>query len=131
MNSIIRIVPAALLLLTGCQTTKAPPEAQLWVRTDGQKAANNPALQQQGEVDRQICVGEAQKAAVGQSPIYYQGLGGAIAASQIEADRKVGLEDIMKGCMASRGYILVPESQAEARRQMFEASAKSRPRPKP
>lgn len=71
----------------------------------------NPRLLQQGQVDMAICEGEVQKAAVGQAPIYWRGLVGALAADAVVAQRQQGLVAIAKGCMAERGYLLVPRSE--------------------
>lgn len=105
--------PLALIFLAGCQTA-AQEDPLIWVRTDGQRGSGNPALEQQFQIDSTICVGEVQKSAAGAPIIYYQGLAGAISASMIQSQQQKAYFDIMKGCMAQRGYIAVPQSQAAA-----------------
>ena len=45
---------AMLNVLPGCVTTKAAPE-MAWVRTDGRRIADDPALLQQGKTDIALC----------------------------------------------------------------------------
>jgi hypothetical protein len=45
---------AGLILLSGCVTTSTVPE-MAWVRTDGRKIADDPALLQQGKSDIAAC----------------------------------------------------------------------------
>ena len=45
---------AGLILLSGCVTTSTLPE-MAWVRTDGRKIADDPALLQQGKSDIAAC----------------------------------------------------------------------------
>lgn len=110
-----RIVWLALLVsaLSGCQT-QAQQEQYLWVRTDGRSGAKDPALQAQYEIDRTVCFGEVQKSAAGAPVIYYSGLEGAITAAMMQSQYTKVYIDIMKGCMAGRGYLMVPASQAAA-----------------
>lgn len=103
-------VAMGMAAVTGCQTTNM--QNMIWVRTDGQRGTGNPALSRQFELDRTVCVGEVQKSAVGAPLIYYQGLGGAISAAMIQDQNTRALIDIMKGCMATKGYVLVPQSEA-------------------
>lgn len=118
-----------LLAVAGCQTAN-PYDGSIWVRTDGQKGSGNPVLTAQYDVDSAICVGEVQKAAVGSPVIYYQGLAGMVSAAMIADQKTAGLVDIMKGCMAQKGYVLVPLKDAEVvaaefRRQAAEKAAKA------
>jgi hypothetical protein len=99
------VVVIAVLAVTGCDTAsrlvrsiaptpsaEGPPpvaEEMVWIRTDGQRGAGNPALQRQYEIDVVACPGAAQR-----SP----------AAAP---------------CMRERGYILAPRSQAESLLQDF------------
>lgn len=115
----------AAVALGGCVTTP-PPEPRVWVRTDGQKGSENPALAQQFEIDKTICLGETQKTAVGMAPIYYQGVAGAIQASQIEQQRGAALEQVIQGCMAQKGYVYVPQSQAAETANRFRSAAPAR-----
>lgn len=106
--------------MAGCQT--AQQEEFLWVRTDGQVVTGNPALQARGELDRTICFGEVQKAAAGAPVVYYRGLAGAITAAAITNSQQRAYVDIMKGCMAERGYVLVPRSEAESTAARYKAA---------
>ena len=112
--NILRLQLACLLTLTlvGCQT--ASQESLIWVRTDGLRSADNPSFAAKHEVDKTICIGEVQKSAAGAPIIYYQGLAGAISASMIQNQQQRASLDIMKGCMAQRGYVLVSQSHAAA-----------------
>jgi hypothetical protein len=94
--------------LGGCA---AAPQ-MLWVRTDGQTIRENPVLVQQAELDRTICTGERSKAALSGVTFTGGGFAGAIAAQQ----RTVGADQVGQGCMAEKGYVLVQEDQAEAKR---------------
>lgn len=100
------------LIAAGCQSTAQKYEDHLWVRTDGRPTSEDAALRAQGELDLTVCIGEVQKSAVGAPPIYYQGVAGAVSASIIADQRMAAYVDILKGCMAQRGYVLVPRSQA-------------------
>jgi len=111
--------------LAGCQTT--PDEKFVFVRVDGKRLAENPSYGTKFELDRSVCVGDVQKSAVGAPPIYYQGLSGAISASIIANRQQSALLDIFRGCMVSKGYAMVPESQAPA----VHASFKANPQPMP
>lgn len=103
------IVPVLMgVMLSGCATE--PPVKMTWIRIDGSRP--DPA---QYEVDATICQGAMAQAAVGQTPVYYSGLAGAIAAGAIVAERNQGIEAIGKGCMAQRGYLRVTEEEAMRR----------------
>src|SRR5215207_15300 len=71
MHKLVFVAAAASVLLSACQTTQTPKP--VWLRADGQSVRGNSALEQQGQLDRTICKGETQKAAVGMAPIYYSG----------------------------------------------------------
>ena len=111
------------VFLTGC-ATPPPPDPPIWLRLDGKSSRSDPVLAQQFETDRTICLGQAQQSAVGAPIIYYSGLAGAINASMIQQGRQSALLDVAKGCMAQRGYVLVPTSQAEAKLAELAANAK-------
>jgi hypothetical protein len=104
----------AVAALGACQSSPPQYEDHLWVRTDGRPMSEDAVLKAQGELDLTICVGEVQKSAVGAPIIYYQGLAGAISAAMIADQRQAAMIDILRGCMAGRGYVLVPRSQAAA-----------------
>ena len=92
---------AILILLLGCATTPpivtTPPIAEMaWVRTDGRKIADDPALLQQGRTDIAACNANLD------------------TGSPTEAAR---------GCMAQKGYVLVRRDQAEDVRASYAAGA--------
>ena len=92
---------AMLILLLGCATTPpivtTPPIAEMaWVRTDGRKIADDPALLQQGRTDIAACNANLD------------------TGSPTEAAR---------GCMAQKGYVLVRRDQAEDVRASYAAGA--------
>jgi len=92
---------AILILLLGCATTPpivtTPPIAEMaWVRTDGRKIADDPALLQQGRTDMAACNANLD------------------TGSPTEAAR---------GCMAQKGYVLVRRDQAEDVRASYAAGA--------
>ena len=107
----------------GCQTTAK--EEFVAVRTDGQRMSGNPTLAAQGDLDRTICFGEVQKVAGGSDPIYYQGLAGAIGAAIIVDQKQKAFFDIYKGCMAQKGYVIVPIKEAPAVSEGFRKIRKS------
>ena len=84
-----------LALSSGCATSK--PE-KAWVRTDGRKILDDPALLKKGETDIALCNANLD--------------GGAVD----EGARK---------CMGLRGYALVPEDQAEDARAGFAAAQRA------
>ena len=86
---------AGLILLSGCVTTSTVPE-MAWVRTDGRKIADDPALLQQGKSD--------------------------IAACDANLDSGTPTASA-RGCMAQKGYVLVRRDQAEDVRAAYAAAA--------
>ena len=84
-------------LMAGCASVNSSvpsgPEQGIWLRTDGQSGRENPALEQQFEVDKASCS--------------YQG-------------------QVNQLCMTHRGYILVPQSQVEAKAAELRAAAAAR-----
>lgn len=105
----------AAIALAGCQTAQQEAPSQVWTKTDGRRLNPGTAAYAQGELDLTYCKGETQKAAVGQAPVYYQGLAGAISAGIIVDQRNKALVDILKGCMAGRGYVLTNRELADQR----------------
>lgn len=101
-------IAAICVALGGC----AAAPKMLWVRTDGQPVRENPVLLQQAELDKTICTGERSKAALSGVTFTGGGIAGAVAAQQ----RTMGADQVAQGCMAEKGYILVQEDQAEAKR---------------
>lgn len=117
---ILRVAVAAAML-AGCQAAP-PPEEQIWLRTDGQSMRANPALAQQFDIDRTICLGETQRAGISAPPIYTDSF---IEAAMVSASRDRQMVDVAMGCMAGRGYLLVPASQVETRAAQLRAAAAS------
>jgi hypothetical protein len=121
------VAGVAGLVVSACQSVPAP-EPEVWIRTDGQRGTGNPVLEQQFEIDKAVCVGQTQQTRVGMVPIYYGGMGGSIGAVVIEAQRSAALMDVAKGCMAQRGYLRVPVSQAASTREQFARNTKTKSR---
>jgi hypothetical protein len=105
--------------LGGCAT--APPP-MAWIRTDGKRAAGDPVLAQQFDVDRTVCLGERQKAALSGVTFANGGFAAAVAAQE----RGNSADAVAKGCMAEKGYLMVPEDQAEERRAEMAAVAEEK-----
>lgn len=101
-------VVALCVVLGGCA---AAPKMG-WVRVDGQSSRENPILQTQFEVDRTACVGERNKAALSGVTVAGGGIAGAVAA----VDRSNAADTVGQGCMAEKGYLLVKEEEADAKR---------------
>jgi hypothetical protein len=88
---------AGLILLSGCVTTSTSTVPEMaWVRTDGRKIADDPALLQQGKSD--------------------------IAACDANLDSGTPTASA-RGCMALKGYVLVRRDQAEDVRAAYAAGA--------
>jgi hypothetical protein len=103
----IAVVPVALLI-GSCAT---PPPAMVWLRADGKPSNNNPVFHQEFDMARTICLGERQKANLSGVAVYSGGLAGAIAAQ----DRASAADQVQRGCMAEKGYVLVSETDAEVK----------------
>jgi hypothetical protein len=86
---------AILNVLPGCATTTPAPE-MAWVRTDGRRISDDPALLQQGKTDIALCHADLN------------------AGSANEAART---------CMSQRGYTLVQKDQAEEVRAAYATAA--------
>ena len=121
------VVLAALILVTlsGCATVP-PPLQMIWMRTDGQQGAGNPAMVQQFEVAKTVCVGEMQKANMS---------GVTLSADTFDAmvgqiNRNAAAMDVLKGCMATQGYVFVPADQVAQLAATARAAAAS-PAPSP
>jgi hypothetical protein len=82
-----------------------------WVRVDGQRSAQNPVLAQQFEIDRTVCLGERQKASLSGVTVASGGIAAVLAAQ----DRANSADTVARGCMAEKGYLMVPQDQAEAK----------------
>jgi hypothetical protein len=89
--------------------------------------SDDPTYGPKFDLDKAQCVGEVQKSATGAPIIYYQGLAGAIDAAIIQNQQQGAYVDIMKGCMAGKGYAMVPQSQAPAVSAGFKAHPQKMP----
>jgi hypothetical protein len=97
-------IVALCAALGGC----AAAPKMLWVRADGQRSSDNPALRTQFELDGTSCLGERNKANLSGVTFTGGGLSGIAAA----VDRSNAADTVQRGCMAEKGYLLVPEEQA-------------------
>ena len=114
----------ASIALTACQTT-TPAEETVYMRTDGVSQVGRPDLLQKFEIDKTVCLGETQKAAVGAPVVYSNGtILSELSAAGVNQQKSNALNDVMKGCMAQKGYILVKKSEAMATSQRLKAMAK-------
>ena len=87
---------AILNVLPGCVTTKNVAPEMAWVRTDGRRIADDPALLQQGKTDIVLC----------------------------HADLDAGsANETARTCMSQRGYTLVQKDQAEDVRAAYATAA--------
>jgi hypothetical protein len=135
-------IVALCAALGGC----AAAPKMLWVRADGQRGTENPVLRTQYELDATACLGERNKADLSGVTLTGGGFSGIIAAQ----NRANAADTVQRGCMAEKGYLLVPEDQAiqkqaelaaiaeEKRKQEAAAAAEqakppklSKPQPKP
>src|SRR5688572_1175473 len=94
------------LSLAACAT---PPPRQLWVRIDGQRMSDNPVLVQQHELDRTVCVGDVQRvnlSSLTPTETHRHSWGLNV---DVERQRGAAQMDSLRGCMAQKGYMLVPE----------------------
>jgi uncharacterized lipoprotein YajG len=111
-------IVALCAALVGC--AQAPK--MLWVRTDGQRSAQNPVLVTQYEIDSTSCLGERNKASLSGVTVAQGGFAG-LAAS---IDRSNAADTVQRGCMAEKGYLLVPEDQADAKQAELAAVAEQK-----
>lgn len=109
------------VFLTACATKPPPP---IWLRTDGQSAANDPVLAQQFQVDKTVCLGEREKADLSGVTVTQGGIPGLVAAQ----NRANAADAVAQGCMAQKGYILVPADQAAAKSQELASIAAEKAR---
>jgi hypothetical protein len=115
----------AASILAACAT--APPP-MAWVRTDGQRAAGDPVLAQQFDVDRTVCLGERQRAALSGVTIANGGFAAAMAAQE----RGNSADAVARGCMADKGWRAEMAAVAEEKRKkeaVMNAPAKPTPPP--
>lgn len=104
----MRVLTAVAVTISAAGCAIAPQMAV--VRTDGQSIRENPKLQQALDIDRKVCEGETQKANLSGVTIG----GGSVGALAAAIERQESARTVMIGCMAQRGYVLVPQEQAAA-----------------
>ena len=86
-----KLILFAAIALGACSPTRAPDpaataaasEPKVWIRSDGRRASESPALVRQFTADKSACVGNA-----------------------------TTVSDAAEDCMRGKGYIYVPQSQA-------------------
>jgi hypothetical protein len=86
-------------------------------QSDGRMPASDPVLNQQFDMDRTICQGDMQKANLSGSLRDWGAISRGTAVSQVG-----------QGCMAEKGYVLVPEDQVAAKQQELAAVAAEKAR---
>jgi hypothetical protein len=86
---------------------------KVYVRADGKRLVDHPALAQQLEVDRAVCKGRAQTVGL-ETPKEIESKNTMLQI--VSVGMKEGkISDIMQGCMAERGYLYMTVAEAEAR----------------
>jgi len=110
-------VPA--LLLGGCITSDVT-----YIRTDGQRVAGNPLLEQQYEKDSGVCSGETDKVRAAAPPITASGLAAGVAGAKLTED----MDRTAQGCMSQKGYVQVYQNIADVRLAEFAAAEEKRKR---
>ncbi|MGA2056619.1 MAG: hypothetical protein ABSG88_15055 [Bradyrhizobium sp.] len=105
-------------VLVGC----AQQPKMLWLRADGQRASDDPALRTQYELDSTSCLGERNKANLSGVTFANGSLAG-LAAAQNRSD---AADTVQRGCMAEKGYLFVPEDQAPAKQAELAAIAQQK-----
>ncbi|MFM9848908.1 MAG: hypothetical protein ACKVP3_17295 [Hyphomicrobiaceae bacterium] len=108
---------AISLMVTGCAQQKL-----VAIRTDGQPMRGDIVLSHAYETDHAVCTGEMQKANMSGTVFHNGGLVNAIA---VHAERKGQADDVMAGCLAQKGYVIVSEEEAETRLAHYRAVAEA------
>ncbi len=93
------------LLFSGCMHHE-PMQA---IRLDGSRIRGDVVATQDFEIARAVCTADMQKANL--SGVTFGG--GGIASAVARAERGNAADDVFKGCMAQKGYAIVPANQAE------------------
>lgn len=108
---------AASLIVTGCAQQKL-----VAIRTDGQPMRGDIVLSHAYETDHAVCIGERQKANLSGTTFHGGGLANAIVA---HAERQAQADDVMAGCLAQKGYVIVAEEEAETKLAHYRAVAEA------
>lgn len=130
---LLAMVPACAVL-AGCVSDPAETTVaaigggdRVYVRADGKRLADHPALAQQLELDRAACKGHAQTVGL-ETPKEIESKN--LAVQIVSVGMKEGkISDIMQGCMAERGYLYMTVAEAETRADGLAATA-SKKKPK-
>jgi hypothetical protein len=111
----VGLAAAIFLFTVGC----AQQPTFTWVRMDGQHVRGNPLLMQAFDADDTICRGEMQKANLSGVAVH----GGGLAGIAVQMERNAAVSDVLRGCMAQRGYAYVDEKLAEQKLAEYRANA--------
>lgn len=109
------VLALGAVLLCGC-VSRQPDVTYEWVRADGRDANTNSALFQQRRIDATICVGEMNKSKAEMPPAYSPNMFEQVG---MEINQTRTLDAVVSGCMAEKGYLLVPADQVAATRAEF------------
>jgi hypothetical protein len=110
------------LVIASAVTACAQQPKMLWLRNDGRMAANDPVLSRQFEIDRAVCSGDTGKAGlVALNPM--QATDGGGYNNKAGRERGALASDVMRGCMAQKGYMLVREDEVQAKSAEYAAAA--------
>ena len=111
---------ACALVIASAVVGCAQQPKMVWLRSDGQ-GIRDPVLARQFELDRTVCDGDTGKAGlVALNPVtpdggYYNG--------SVAAQRGALSGNVMRGCMAQKGYVLVREDEASSKAAEFAAAS--------
>jgi hypothetical protein len=95
-----------IFALAGCAAKN------VFLLADGRNPGSDPVLNQQFRMDSTVCQGELQKANLSGSLRDWGALSRGMAVDQVG-----------EGCMAEKGYVLVPENRVAASQQALAAIA--------
>ena len=111
----MRFLPMLIaVLISGCADTGQDRPPMAVVRTDGQTIDNNKALRIAFTRDHMVCMAETEKAKMGVNTYRGGGYGGAVASAFADYDRDQSGEVVLRGCLAERGYVVVPKKDEVA-----------------
>jgi hypothetical protein len=110
---------ACALVIASAVIGCAQQPKTVWLRTDGRVAANDPVMSRQFEVDSTVCSGDTGKAGLtalnpGSSDRNYN--------TAVARERGALSNNVMRGCMAEKGYVLVREDEVPAKAAEFAAA---------
>jgi hypothetical protein len=113
---------ACALVIASAVLGCAQQPKTVWLRNDGRMASSDPLMSRQFEVDRAVCSGDTGKAGlVALNPIQATDGGGYNRAAG--AERGALASDVLRGCMAQKGYMLVREDEVAAKSAEYAAAA--------